>query len=277
MLFDWNNGVFNKVNDRMANAVADLKSKYESGGRSAETSIDGPTGTAYKEAEAERLKERKAAAKRNAELNPSEDSSANVSSLGEEKDDEDYELRQLREKRMKELASAQRKKAENIGRGHGQYREIVEEEFLTEVTNSDKVICHFYHRDFSRCQIMHHHLQKLAPKHIEAKFINLNAEKAPFFVNKLKIRMMPSLIFFVDGVATGKIIGFEGLSDGMPEGKEDEWPTVLLAGLLAQNGMINPAAIVDEDGALEDMQSKMNEMRMRAINSNMDEFSDDDI
>jgi hypothetical protein len=32
--------------------------------------------------------------------------------------------------------------------------EIVEEEFLKEVTGSELVVCHFYHNDFERCKIM---------------------------------------------------------------------------------------------------------------------------
>lgn len=31
-----------------------------------------------------------------------------------------------------------------------QYREIVQDEFLPEVTSSEKVIVHFYHKDFQR-------------------------------------------------------------------------------------------------------------------------------
>jgi hypothetical protein len=33
---------------------------------------------------------------------------------------------------------------------------------------------------------------------------------------------MPTVVIFRDGVAIDKIIGFDGLADGMPEGKEDE-------------------------------------------------------
>lgn len=36
--------------------------------------------------------------------------------------------------------------------GHGEYREITEGDFLGEVTGSEKVICHFYHREFYRCK-----------------------------------------------------------------------------------------------------------------------------
>lgn len=41
----------------------------------------------------------------------------------------------------------------------------------------------------------------------------------------LQIRVLPSVVLFVDGVAVERIVGFEGLSDKMPTGKEDEWTT----------------------------------------------------
>jgi hypothetical protein len=44
------------------------------------------------------------------------------------------------------------------------------------------VIVHFYHKDFERCKIVDHHLREIAKAHIEAKFLYLNAEKAPFFI-----------------------------------------------------------------------------------------------
>ena len=103
----------------------------------------------------------------------------------EEGDDEDNELRQLREQRLRHLKAKQMETLENIGRGHGQYREITQDEFLAEVTSSVHVICHFYHKDFPRCEIMNMHLAKLVQKHIETKFIKINAEKAPFFVEKV--------------------------------------------------------------------------------------------
>ena len=52
------------------------------------------------------------------------------------------------------------------------------------------------------------------------------------------IRTMPTLVIFYDGVAVDKIIGFEGLADKMPEGREDEWPTIILARLLGEKDAI---------------------------------------
>lgn len=265
-------GVAEEVNNRLGNAVEELKAKYERGAGGVETSVAAPTGSAYKDAEAQARRERRAA---RAASQEGDDEPSEKYVPDEEGDEEDNDLRDLRERRRKQLIAANNKKAENIGRGHGQYRDIVQDEFLNEVTNSDKVIVHFYHRDFERCKVMHHHLEKIAPKHIETKFIRLDAEKTPFFVEKLRVRMMPTLVFFDNGVATGKQVGFDGLSDMMPEGKEDEWPTVLLARLLAGAGMIHAEAIVDDDGEAEEAMNKLEMMRQSALLTGLDEdFSD---
>ena len=71
------------------------------------------------------------------------------------------------------------------------------------------------------------------------------------------IRTMPTLVIFYDGVAVDKIIGFEGLADKMPEGREDEWPTIILARLLGEKDAINRELIVDDDGVEMAFKAKM--------------------
>ena len=97
----------------------------------------------------------------------------------------------------------------NKAKGYGTYSEIVQDEFLPEVTKNTRVVCHFYHPDFERCKIYDMHLKLIAPKHLETKFITLNVEKAPFFVEKLEIQMLPTIIYFLDGVCMSRIIGFD--------------------------------------------------------------------
>ena len=46
--------------------------------------------------------------------------------------------------------------------GFGDYREIVEEGFLDEVTGADRAIVHFYHNNFMRCKIVDKHLKIIA-------------------------------------------------------------------------------------------------------------------
>lgn len=255
------------VQDRLGKAVSDLESKYANSSKvEQDSSVDAPTGQAYKDADKLRHKQR--SIERN--VNTTElmsDRDTDNSLIIEDDDganDEDIELRNLREKRLQQMKVQQKQKIENIGKGHGQYRDIVQDEFLSEVTSSIKVICHFYHREFPRCEVMNHHLGKLAIRHIETKFVRINAEKSPFFVSKLSIMSLPTVVYFVDGVAVGKLIGFDGLSNQMPPGKEDEWPTIALARLLANVNMIDSNVVVDDDGIEAAMKAKMEELRKQS-------------
>eukprot|EP01012_Entosiphon_sulcatum_P062434 TRINITY_DN8876_c0_g1_i1.p1 TRINITY_DN8876_c0_g1~~TRINITY_DN8876_c0_g1_i1.p1 ORF type:complete len:225 (-),score=62.90 TRINITY_DN8876_c0_g1_i1:57-731(-) len=129
----------------------------------------------------------------------------------EDGDNEDAFLDQLRERRMAELKRQAVEREEFRRLGHGEYSEITEQEFLNSVTKSNLCACHFYHRNFERCKILDKHLYEIAPQMLNIRFIRLNAEKAPFFVQKLSVRVLPSLIFFKDGVAVDRLLGFEGL------------------------------------------------------------------
>lgn len=169
---------------RLQKAAAELEEKYASGNGGQDTSVTGPTGAAYAEKRAAE-QARKKALKQQSQRENENTHSSNIDLDDEEGSDEDNELRNLRDARIRELRNAHKEKLENVGKGHGQYKEIVQDEFLKEVTASLRVICHFYHRDFPRCAIMDHHLSKLAPRHIETKFVKIDAEKAPFFVEKV--------------------------------------------------------------------------------------------
>lgn len=72
---------------------------------------------------------------------------------------------------------------------------------------------------------------------------------------------MPTVVLFFDGVAKDKIIGFEGLADDLPEGKEDEWSTIQLQRLLASKDAVHAENIVDEDRIVADAQAAMQSMR----------------
>ena len=83
--------------------------------------------------------------------------------------------------------------------GGGALREIVEGDFLKEVTGAKHVVVHFFHPEFVSCAVMDKHLRLLAAKCPTTRFLRLHAEKAPFFTGKLKVKVLPSLVFFVDG------------------------------------------------------------------------------
>lgn len=65
------------------------------------------------------------------------------------------------------------------------------------------VVVHFYHPEFVSCAVMDKHLRVLAARAPGTMFLKINADKAPFFVGKLKVKVLPSLVFFVDGACAG--------------------------------------------------------------------------
>eukprot|EP00903_Cladosiphon_okamuranus_P007921 g7649.t1 len=302
--------VANEVNDRMGRAVGELKDKYEKGGKGYDAASDAqPTGAAYaqaREQEKQRKKaireQRRAAAeatrqedaelaaqmKASARLNGEMDSEGEDEQAGEgddegdvDSDDEllagldaDPEISRIRESRMREMKRVYEARAENIAKGHGQYREIVQDEFLPEVTSSEKVIVHFYHKDFQRCKVMDMRLGELAPRHLETKFLRIDAEKAPFFVQKLQVKILPTVICFNDGVAVHNIIGFDGLTTGLPPDKLDEWPLSNLARELA----LAKAIVYSQRDAPEGTAPREESYSMGAIRAglNDDDFSDYD-
>ncbi|MED6191898.1 Thioredoxin domain-containing protein plp3b [Stylosanthes scabra] len=167
------------------------------------------------------------------------------SSLNQEVDLDDLmddpELEKLHADRIAALKREAEKRQEWKKKGHGEYKEITEGDFLAEVTGSEKVICHFYHKEFYRCKIMDKHLKSLSPKHIDTKFIKLDAENAAFFVAKLAIKTLPCVILFRQGVAVDRLIGFQDL------GGKDDFSTRTLEALLIKKGIIDEKKDGDDD------------------------------
>ena len=97
-------------------------------------------------------------------------------------EEEESILRQMAEAKMAEIKAKVDEEQRNKILGHGDYREITEQEFLPTVTKTQYCVCHFYHNDFERCKIVELHLQRICKEHLETRFIRLNAEKAPFFI-----------------------------------------------------------------------------------------------
>lgn len=78
---------------------------------------------------------------------------------------------------------------------------------------------------------MDKHLKILSQQFPNTQFLYIDAEKTPFFVERLNIRTLPTLCMFIDGVMKDKLLGFQGLSG-------DEFLTFELAAKLAEAGVI---------------------------------------
>ena len=157
----------------------------------------------------------------------------------EEGEDEDWELddddalERMRLARLEQMKAQHKETQELKAKGHGEYTEIEESQFLKEVTGSNKVVCHFYHKDFESCKTFDDRLRTLAKKFVRTKFIYIDSDKAPFFVGKLGIRILPCLVCFENGVATDRLIGT------MELGNCEDFSAALLALRLAEKGCLD--------------------------------------
>lgn len=105
---------------------------------------------------------------------------------------------------------------------------------------------------------MDHHLKMIALQHVECKFVRINAAKAPFFVTKLQVKVLPTLLVFHHGKAVDRLTGFDGLVSSSSsvtnkndnDGDLDAWETNRLQEWLAKTGAIDykmPSADLRDD------------------------------
>lgn len=168
--------------------------------------------------------------------------------------DDDNAIDILRQKRLNEMKQQSITKQKYINNGHGQYMELsnssnvdVAKEFFHVTKQSAKVIIHFYKSTSSHvCDIFHKHLQILATRHYETKFIKINVESVQndsinmtthngitYLVEKLQIHIMPTLVLINNRNVIHKIQGFDEL------GGIDTFTTNTLAYILGNYGIIN--------------------------------------
>jgi len=139
------------------------------------------------------------------------------------------DLEQLRLKRMNDMKKRSQQLQELRGLGHGEYQELFEQQdFFSASKASKKLVVHFYRPSTWRCQIVDKHLQELARKHVTVRFVKINAEKAPYLTQKLRILMLPTIMLIKEGKTEHSIIGFDEL------GGDDDFDTEDLEKVLAK-------------------------------------------
>eukprot|EP00980_Cylindrotheca_fusiformis_P012614 scaffold3084_cov144-Cylindrotheca_fusiformis.AAC.62 len=181
--------------------------------------------------------------------------------------EDDDGLEELRRQRLAQMQKthSQQKKWKDLG--HGTYEELggghdardVAREFFQAAKESDRLVVHFYRPTTRFCDVFHAHLEKLAPKHMETKFVRINVADcdhqgggASYLVEKLGIIVMPTLLLVKDRKSIHQIRGFDEL------GGSDEFPTNALAFVLGQHGVLDPR---DDEEVPEDV------FNMEGINS----------
>jgi hypothetical protein len=251
---------------RMTNAMSEIKQRHSNGTSQADDADKAPTGSAYHAAaqmkkskeneaksraeEVQRLKAMKSEAdaiyrNQKGQGGPEDHDDEGSKDDGEEDSEDEYdqwlnddtELEAIRQRRMQQMRAQQTKVAHHKSLGHGEVRTIAQDEFLPECTGgSEWIAVHFYHKEFERCKILDHHLKAIAPFHLECKFLRIDAEMSPFFVDKLNIKTLPTLMVFREGKAVDKLMGFQDLA--IDASDPDKWHTGRLQQWLAGTGAI---------------------------------------
>lgn len=86
-----------------------------------------------------------------------------------------------------------------------------EKELMNSVSRADAALVHFYQPTFQRCIAMNKILSKIAEKHMALHVVCIPAEKAPFLVSKLQIKILPFVVIYKNGQEIDRIVGFEGI------------------------------------------------------------------
>ncbi|CAK1547950.1 unnamed protein product [Leptosia nina] len=143
------------------------------------------------------------------------------------------DLEAIRQQRIKEMKERAKLKQEWKANGHGEYTEIDgEKDFFGVCNKSENVVCHFYRHDTPRCRIVDMHLRILAARHLETRFVKMDAEKAPFLTGRLKIRVIPTLALVKSNKTKDFIVGFTDL------GNRDDFSTDILEWRIARAEVI---------------------------------------
>eukprot|EP00978_Attheya_sp_CCMP212_P011645 scaffold28850_cov41-Attheya_sp.AAC.2 len=160
----------------------------------------------------------------------------------------DEQLEMLRERRLAQMKAAQAQKRKYLEQGHGTYTSLgegqdardVAKEFFDVAKQSERLVVHFYRPATRSCDVFHRHLEQLAQRHVETKFVKINVEGcdeggggASFLVEQLGIVVMPTVLIVIKRKAVHHIRGFDEL------GGED-CPVQSLAYVIGAHGGLHP-------------------------------------
>lgn len=144
------------------------------------------------------------------------------------------DVEKMRAQRLQAMKQEHKKRQDWLTNGHGEYDDLSGEKELFDITKkSEKVVCHFYRDTTMRCKIVDKHLESLARKHLEAKFVKINVDKAPFMVERLHIKVLPTILLMIDNIVKDRIVGFTDL------GNCDDFSTEMLEWRLGHGGVID--------------------------------------
>jgi len=132
--------------------------------------------------------------------------------------DED-DLEELRAKRLETLKNKEIRRSKWLQNNHGRFHELQDQkDFFANVKSTKHVICLFYSKTSHWTKPLQEHLTLIAQKHLECKFLQIEAANAPFLIERLQIWMMPTLVLAKDNKVSTQLRGLDWVA---PNGKID--------------------------------------------------------
>lgn len=169
-----------------------------------------------------RLKSQNASGEGNESDAASEDSD-DILELLEDQDDNEA-IAKYRAQRTQQLAQEFSRVKDAIRVTESQSRQVgaiteyhTEGELIADVTSGDSDQCslvHFYEPQFQKCALMSERLAQVASKHLNLQVMQIKGTNAPFLVTKLKIKVLPCVVIYRNGVECDRLVGFEKLGGG---------------------------------------------------------------
>merc|ERR1719359_571754 len=143
---------------------------------------------------------------------------------------------------MAEMKKKAEQQQTNVACGHGKLTKINDQqEFFAAAKHSDRLVCIFTRNSNKYGKAMLEHAELLASKHLEARFIWVDAENAPFLTDRLNIYMLPTIVC-VKGNKVHK--QHNGLNEIDGSGK---YTSGMLEYLLHTDEMLDEAPLYDRE------------------------------
>jgi len=148
----------------------------------------------------------------------------------------------IKARRIAEMKRKAEQNQKNRAAGHGSLTKINDQqEFFGAAKNSDKLVCIFTRNSNKYGKAMLEHAELLAGKHMEARFVWVDAENAPFLTDRLNIYMLPTIVCVKDNKVHKQ---HNGLNEIDGSGK---YSSGMLEYLLHIDEMLDEAPLYDQE------------------------------
>jgi len=155
---------------------------------------------------------------------------------------QEEDLAKIRANRVAEMKRKAEERVEQQRNGHGSLTKVNDQKEFFEYSKKSSRLVVLFTRDSNRHgKIMIEHLTFLAARHLEARFIWVDAENAPFLTDKLNIWMLPTIVCLKDNKVKEQ---HNGLDEIDSSGK---YSSGMLEYLLHIDGMLDEAPLYDEE------------------------------